>query len=714
MIIETKEASVESDVDFGETEYMGVSDDPESLIHLMSLLTNLYNDPELAVIREYYTNALDSHEESGQTRPVDVYLPTRDNPVYVVKDYGIGMSREDISKIYKMYGVSTKRRTNKQRGAFGLGCKSALAIATQFTLTAIKGGIKTTALISKTESGLISVDYLPERPTEDPNGVTVTIPVPNPYTFNEKVKKFFRYSDPSGVLINGEHPATFRDGAEPLDINVPGVELFIKRSDGWSSGLKYVAIMGDVGYEISNAQMLESLERTGLTDFDLDEVRTSLYFMVGIGDVDLTPNREGLRYTDKTKDFVDKVVKAYVESIRVTAQTLLDAVEARDDLRRVWMTWSHVLGKQLTAQTWRGEPIVETVAISQAPYVHRSSYGEYADHGTISAVNVFDGYAIVYGLDPKEYRKKVNPYLSSFMRSRGWRSQSFVFVPDTSEFTSEWVTDNGNFVFISSEELLTEAKAQRKKEREEARPKTERTSQKITYPVLDLAKGTISSVPYTEIPEGTPYYSSKNWYMDDFIVAATRNQSAYTNKNQGRLNRHVEILFQIFGGGVTKSDKIVLIGSNRKVDALEKRITGTYNVSDEIQNYINRAMSDIPERVVDIATLRRHSGIKKMLGRIKAAGMDAKIEDRELRRLINPKRRPRMHFERIMDLKDRYRHTPWDSSIQMPADSGVVSQMRSKYALLNVISMDYVSGDALEHMVAYLNAIHNETLTTAP
>ena len=131
MKIDIKEADVESNITFGEAIEMGISQD--GIQHLMSTLTNLYNDPQLAVIREYYTNGLDSHVEAGQTKPVDVYLPTRDNPMYVVRDYGIGMSVDDIKTIYSKYGASTKRGTNTQVGAYGLGCKSALTDAEQFT-----------------------------------------------------------------------------------------------------------------------------------------------------------------------------------------------------------------------------------------------------------------------------------------------------------------------------------------------------------------------------------------------------------------------------------------------------------------------------------------------------------------------------------------------------------------------------------------------------
>ena len=47
-----------------------MSIDTNSLAHIMSVLTNLYSDPEMAVLREYSCNARDSHLAVGQTRPI--------------------------------------------------------------------------------------------------------------------------------------------------------------------------------------------------------------------------------------------------------------------------------------------------------------------------------------------------------------------------------------------------------------------------------------------------------------------------------------------------------------------------------------------------------------------------------------------------------------------------------------------------------------------
>ena len=53
-----------------ETQDVRMSLDTQSIQHLMAVLTDLYSDPVLAVIREYATNARDSHIEAGNPDPI--------------------------------------------------------------------------------------------------------------------------------------------------------------------------------------------------------------------------------------------------------------------------------------------------------------------------------------------------------------------------------------------------------------------------------------------------------------------------------------------------------------------------------------------------------------------------------------------------------------------------------------------------------------------
>ena len=148
---------------------------PEARDHLMETLSNLYSDPAMAVIREYYCNGYDSHKQAGVTRPVEITLPTPYSPSFIVRDYGLGMSAQFIDDVFLEYGHSTKNKNNEVIGALGYGGKSGFAVSDQFTVTSYHDGKKITVLFEKTpegyESNIVSI-----VDTEEGNGVIVTIP----------------------------------------------------------------------------------------------------------------------------------------------------------------------------------------------------------------------------------------------------------------------------------------------------------------------------------------------------------------------------------------------------------------------------------------------------------------------------------------------------------------------------------------------------------
>ena len=121
---------------------VAMSIDPQGMAHIMGVLTNLYSDAPLAVVREYATNARDAHQAAGVTRPIEVGLPTALDPTLRVQDFGAGLSEQDILGVYARYGCSTKRDSDEQVGAFGLGSKSAFTLAQQFVVTSVHDGCR--------------------------------------------------------------------------------------------------------------------------------------------------------------------------------------------------------------------------------------------------------------------------------------------------------------------------------------------------------------------------------------------------------------------------------------------------------------------------------------------------------------------------------------------------------------------------------------------
>lgn len=189
-----------------EGERIGMTINEDALAKIMSILTDLYSDPQMAVIREYSTNAYDAHIEAGVIRPIEVTLPSALAPQFVVRDYGFGLDIDDIRDIYSQYGASTKTDSDDVVGMLGLGCKSALTYTDQFTLSSVKNGICTTVSVSRDADGAGSMTVVEETPTDEPSGTTVIVPAKVGNEFAIKAEEFFRFWEEGAVLVNGVAP----------------------------------------------------------------------------------------------------------------------------------------------------------------------------------------------------------------------------------------------------------------------------------------------------------------------------------------------------------------------------------------------------------------------------------------------------------------------------------------------------------------------------
>lgn len=89
------------------------------------IINNLYSNIKLAMIREIIANAYDSHVSAGNVEtPIQIKKPDVFEPFLTVRDYGTGMSRETIDKIYSVIYQSTKDQDNQGVGMYGMGSKT--------------------------------------------------------------------------------------------------------------------------------------------------------------------------------------------------------------------------------------------------------------------------------------------------------------------------------------------------------------------------------------------------------------------------------------------------------------------------------------------------------------------------------------------------------------------------------------------------------------
>lgn len=331
MLPTTADVTIQSTLD-GEEIAMGI--DTKSLAFLQKVLTDLYSDPILAVIREYSTNAWDSHVEASQKKPIEVTTPSSLTPFFKVRDYGVGLSIEDIREIYSQYGASTKRGTNAQTGMLGLGCKSALTYTNQFTINSVKDGVKTSVVVSRNADNVGSMQVVFNGPSNEPQGVEISVPINRKDTneFRNKAEKFFRVWKPEQVILNGQPPQPI--AGEWLNDNIVLTEGRGIYSDG-----EYAIVMGGVTYNVTRTELFGEQYTSHYMRPNIHSY-TGITFFVGMGEVDFTPSREELHYTTRTRAKLKDLVNDFNSTIEKAIVDDINAQPKPSDALNRYIQWS--------------------------------------------------------------------------------------------------------------------------------------------------------------------------------------------------------------------------------------------------------------------------------------------------------------------------------------------------------------------------------------
>jgi len=357
--------------------------DEAAIQHLMNVLTDLYEDPLLAVIREYSTNAWDSHVEAGQTKPIEVSTPTDLRPLFTVRDYGVGLSAEDIRNIYSRYGASTKRASNDAVGMLGLGCKSALAYCDQFTLCGIKDGNRILVSIARDETGAGTMTVLESGETDEPNGVEISIPASADSEFEAKAADFFAYWQPGSVLLNGQPPA------ELAGYRVGDYIVADRVRNAWDASGRHdyrplTIVMGNVSYPPPDGFQSDAVD-----SLPADK---RLVVTVPIGAVHFTPSREGLQDSDRTRAAIHAALEDFQSEVAAAVKDAIEGAPDRPAAARALIEARAAFGKANVLELeWQGEEIpVVLSAEDLAPIVEDEGKKEHA--AQLWAAKVVSGY----------------------------------------------------------------------------------------------------------------------------------------------------------------------------------------------------------------------------------------------------------------------------------------------------------------------------------
>ena len=299
------------------------------------LSSGLYANKVRAIIRELSCNAVDSHTAAGKTdTPFDVHLPNSLEPWFSIRDYGTGLSADQVTNIYTTYFESTKTSSNEFIGALGLGSKSPFSYTDNFTVTAIQNGIKGVYTAFINESGVPSIAQMMTEETSDPAGVEVKFSVNDRYDFDkfrQEARQVYQYFKLKPV-VSGAADFEFKTVKYETENIIPGVHSI------GDSRVSY-ALMGNIAYPISIPESDKSLGKLR------ELLACGLLMEFKIGELDFQASREGLSYIDLTINSITNKLEQVNEAL-----TKVLTVEA-DAIKNMWER-AYFLDTKLRVSLW--------------------------------------------------------------------------------------------------------------------------------------------------------------------------------------------------------------------------------------------------------------------------------------------------------------------------------------------------------------------------
>ena len=285
------------------------------------LSSGLYSDKIAAPIRELCCNAYDAHVAAkNQDAPFEVTLPNGLNPTFSVRDYGTGLSNEDVRNLYTTYFDSTKTDSDEMIGALGLGSKSPFAYTSSFSIESRFNGKRSTFAAYINEHGVPALSALLEDvPCDEPNGMTISFPVKTDdiSKFADRAKRILMYF-PVKPIVHGHYDFQ----PHSLKHTVEGTNWKIRDASYYAYMSGAHVIQGSVAYPLAVGNISDQLSEAALA-----VAGTNLDLFLPIGQVEVAPSREALGYDPITVANLVKHLENAAAEMRVSIQVALDGAD---------------------------------------------------------------------------------------------------------------------------------------------------------------------------------------------------------------------------------------------------------------------------------------------------------------------------------------------------------------------------------------------------
>ena len=303
--------------------------DASEMRYISSLLRNNYSDTILATVRETWANAVDANAAANSSTPIKISFPTALSPTYSVRDFGTGLSEQDLFGLYTKYGRSSKRGDNSAIGGFGIGRFSPLSYTDCFTVVSCKDGEKITISVYVDESGDTRFTKLAEESTTEPNGVEIIVAVKSNDVakFTEAAFKVLKFASAPFVTAGIDKEKLRFEWLIKNDswgvLDAQGLESgYYHRSQGGP-----LIVMGGICYPLNLEILSDKLNTCAI----YNSIRGShagahFVFFFPVGALSLHHSRESLEYNEHTKKNIVSFFARFETEIKAVFQKVLDDI----------------------------------------------------------------------------------------------------------------------------------------------------------------------------------------------------------------------------------------------------------------------------------------------------------------------------------------------------------------------------------------------------
>ena len=342
------------------------------------LSSNIYKNKIRAVVRELVCNAVDAHVINSNSAPYEIQGPNLLDPRFIVRDFGPGLSDEDMIELYTTYFASTKANRNDQIGALGLGSKSPFSYTSTFSVVSyFEGMVRVySCMLSNGEPAIVKTHEEPFNDTDKP-GIEVIVPV--------KIDDISKWHSEISYVMR-PFPSNSYEIKGILDFNVDSFDKMPQYSKNWfgvrqanhNSGV--YAVYGNIVYPLRDID--------GMDASWLGHSYKTVYIHFDLGELDIQPSREELSLDETTVANICKRVNSLNEFER---EKDLDVIRALINPREVARHLNSMSAGAFTALTnskikFLGKTVSELTSghdltrielgINQAGRLYEYSYGK--------------------------------------------------------------------------------------------------------------------------------------------------------------------------------------------------------------------------------------------------------------------------------------------------------------------------------------------------